>query len=99
MNSRRLEHLFEARQARKDTERLADLCNQLIHSYILEFEAGDTAGYRALYVASDYKRKRFLTRVDLAEVERLFRKVALAYPSQIHYSFDTQRGDYTIRAW
>jgi len=75
MNWHRVDEHYDLRRGRRDKVSLDRFCNQAIHSFVfMPLERSTT--YEGVLLASDWERKRSLLRVTLAEIERIFVRVA-----------------------
>jgi len=98
LNNHDIDELFDLNAPKPKQLMLKDLCNQIIHSYIL-IPLEDGRKFTDILVCSDRLRNEWLYVIPLARLVELIRDVAFDYPSRMHITFNAKRRDYDIRTY
>lgn len=75
---------------------LVFVCNQVIHSFVFEFEILAKGSLAGILVSSDRERCKRLFRIPVGEVIRIFERVGNDYPHSMSAEFCEKRGDYVV---
>ncbi len=94
LNTHRLEQLYDLEEPSERAVSLPFLCNQVIHSYVFEFQFEEGAGPAAILVASDRQRSKELLEVSIEAIIEAFDRVGRDDVSVAKFTFDPKRGDY-----
>ena len=75
---------------------LVFVCNQVIHSFVFEFEILAKGSLAGILVSSDRERCKRLFRIPVGEVIRIFERTGNDYPHSMAAEFCEKRGDYVV---
>lgn len=95
-NSSQVDKHFDFRSQTDIAESLLFVCNQVIHSYVFEFENSPNGSLSAVLFTSDRHRRRHLFRITVGSLIRLFDRVGRDYPTHMTATFSAEKGDYVV---
>ena len=98
LNNHEIDELFDLNAPSQKQLTLNDLCNQVIHSYIL-IPLQDGRNFTDILVCSDRLRNRWLYVIPMDRLIKLIRDVAFDYPSRMHLTFNPKKRDYDIKTY
>jgi len=73
---------------------LRELCNQIIHSYILQAVGSSRRTFKYLWFVSDYKRDSGLYQITIAQFLKLVHTVSDSHVSKMTATYDMEKGDW-----
>lgn len=83
INAHKIDRLFDLESVTDSRERLRDLYNQVIHSFVFTFLMDEEGRADSFIVASDHKKDSYGMIVRLAVVELLFRRIGENHPASV----------------
>ena len=80
---------------------IRDVCNQLVHHYVMFAIRGERAQFETVCVCSDYKRNVCLYEFAVSDLLRAFavfgdEASALSSAPGVRFTWDAKRGDYRV---
>jgi hypothetical protein len=73
------------------------VCNQFIHSYLINLERSSDRNWSDLLVVSDFDRNDVVWRVPVSTIIQIFETLSNDSPSSITMSWNPNIGDYKVR--
>jgi hypothetical protein len=95
LNWHKTDELYDFSRGHKETEKLAFICNQFIHSYVFQLSISET-GLDAISVSSDRIKNKFLYCIRLNCIIKIFEMVGRDYPAKMHMNWSEERHNYEI---
>lgn len=87
---------YNLNSPRAGTLELRQLCNQIIHSYLLEAVGSPRRAFKAIWVVSDRRKDVGLYEIDLKRFCQLMLRIADSHVSRTHWRFDEGRNAWMI---
>ncbi len=76
---------------------LRDICNQIIHSYILQVVGNNKRAFSEFWVTSDFNKEYYLYEISLKQYIKTLRQVANIQVTKLTTSFDEKKGKWIYR--
>ena len=73
------------------------ICNQFIHSEVIQLMNGEDRNWDSIYIASDQIVGKEIYRIPVEVIMDILGRVGRNYPSSGNFSWDNEKDDYTIR--
>jgi len=75
--------------------KMRDLCNQVIHSYVLESSGTTRRAFRYLLFVSDRAKDNGLNQVDMKDFIKVMKQVAESYVTSFNSEYDSGKEEWT----
>jgi hypothetical protein len=98
-NRHRVNELFNFDRGTEESMALEKLCNQFIHSYVLEFSFDEDKNFEGILACSDRKRNRELYLLHVEELIRILEDVGTSDVTFQASCFDPETRDYYVRSF
>jgi len=72
------------------------ICNQFIHGGAIYAYKNKQKKWEGIYTCSDFERSKFIYRIPLKEIIKIFNIVGKDYPMQMEYKYSESKDDYII---
>lgn len=91
-----MEKEYDFNDSRTVNLTLRDVCNMVMHSYLLQSMGEENVAFKWLFVTSDYSQFKGLYMININEFIDTFRSVVDTYPNHLEaeYSIEKQRWIY-----
>ena len=90
------EQYFVLKKPIKSKMKVRDICNQIIHSYIFTLVYNEANKFESIFVASDYKKFRYLVELTITKYISIINKVSNYKERSVSYIFDDRINDYIV---
>jgi len=97
LNASQIEKHYKLERESHVERSLLFVCNQVIHSYVFQFELLESGALSAILFASDWHRGSGLYRMDMGQVIETFTRVGKDYPNTMTATYSKEKGDYIVR--
>jgi hypothetical protein len=72
------------------------IANQFIHAYSSYLVRDAHRNWSDIYLVSDFDRNKYIWRVPISEIRKLFLRAGNDYPNSIHMTFNEKKQDYDV---
>jgi hypothetical protein len=97
LNWHRLNELFDFSKPMWQHEKLYNICNQIIHSYVFMPNGNSKTGpIKSIIFCSDYNRNNHVLEIMLKDIVEVVSYVIKDYPSSVKITYDGNIKDYIV---
>jgi hypothetical protein len=88
--------LYNYNNEEKCSKSILFICNQFIHGGATYTFRDKKRNWDYIYVCSDFERNKYIYKISIDKIKKIFKIVGKDYPSQINYTYSKEKKDYIV---
>tara|TARA_R110001592_G_scaffold29350_3_gene106490 strand:+ start:9192 stop:9722 length:531 start_codon:yes stop_codon:yes gene_type:complete len=91
-----IDEVYDFEQEEKISKDIKFICNQFIHGGATFAYRGEDRNWHGLYTCSDFEKQKYVYRITVDEIRKIFELVGTDYPSTMKWTYCDEKEDYVV---